>query len=128
MGALLGQITYMGLAISIYFLFKRNGLAEIVGDDLAAADPTPFEEGELWDGDGDSYGRRSSVATASKSIRDRGQRKRSIACPQCGGSGIFSESSMASASRCDLCDGTGSVPYTRPVSISRLPPGKPGKM
>ena len=48
LGALFGQIAFMGLVVSTYFLFKRNGLAEILGEDMARAEPNPFEQDDNW--------------------------------------------------------------------------------
>ena len=120
-GALVGQVAFMGLVVSTYFLFKRNGLAEILGQDLAAVEPNPFERS-----DGNNNG---VVDVADKRMRMKtrtrtraGQRRKSLQCPQCGGSGMCDlGGGMGGADTCDLCDGSGSVPYTRKASMPRLP-------
>ena len=117
-GALFGQIAFMGFVISTYFLFKRNGLAEIIGENKARAEPNPFECDDSW------------ASVASEGTRGarwegqrRGLRRRSMQCPQCGGRGVVSmDTSGSTVETCDLCDGTGAVPFTRKVSMPRLPP------
>jgi len=124
-GALVGQVAFMGLVVSTYFLFKRNGLAEILGEDMTAAEPNPFERS---DGNVDGVvgvadeRMRMRTRTRAETGAGAGQRRKSLQCPQCGGSGMCDlGGGKGAADTCDLCDGSGSVPYTRKAPMPRLP-------
>ena len=115
-GTLFQQIISIGFMVATYFLFKRNGLAEFI--DMSERDDDDDDEWVEMGSDG-TIGMRNSNKNRNNDKIDRNTQN-SIKCPQCGGLGEIKFG--FEMNYCDLCDGTGRVPYTfKPSSPPTLP-------
>lgn len=141
-GTLFQQIISIGFMVATYFLFKRNGLAEFI--DMSERDDDDDDEWVEMGSDGtiqdsrsmnrnkydnmnsnsnhnnrNTNGMRNSNKNRNNDKIDRNTQN-SIKCPQCGGLGEIKFG--FEMNYCDLCDGTGRVPYTfKPSSPPTLP-------
>jgi len=118
-GELFSRVAFMGLLVSTYYVFQRDGLSEFF--DMSKRDAYDTKEEWVTDKENSSPIASSIWSSNQGSISSN---KRSMTCPQCGGSGVYDDSgrSFAGPSQCDLCDGLGRVPFTRKVVRPRLPP------
>ena len=143
LGTLFQQITSIGFMVATYFLFKRNGLAEFI--DMSERDDDDNDEWVEMDSDGaiqnnrninrsnyENMNRNTNTNNLNRNMNTNGMRnsnnynmnrngRNSIKCPQCGGLGEVKFG--FEMNYCDLCDGTGRVPYNlKPSTPPRLPP------